>query len=101
MIKLEDILGRDIVKPDSELIRKSIYKSVVFVSGAGGSIGSELCKQIIMQKPESLILLDTSSTTSDSRKPPIPIAPGSGPPWPGSITTENLFLLISGNSKKP
>ena len=59
-IEIGDILGRDIVKPDSEIIRKSIYNSVVFVSGAGGSIGFELCKQIILQKPASLILLEIS-----------------------------------------
>ena len=59
-IAIEEILGRDIVEADSKLISSSILNSVVLVTGAGGSIGSELCKKIIFQKPSHLILLEIS-----------------------------------------
>ncbi|WP_417587085.1 polysaccharide biosynthesis protein [Pararhodobacter oceanensis] len=60
VVSAEDLLGRDPVAPDAELIRENIEGKVVMVSGAGGSIGSELCRQIITQKPEALILYDVS-----------------------------------------
>jgi FlaA1/EpsC-like NDP-sugar epimerase len=62
-INLRDLLGRDPVKPNTELLRISISKKVVLVTGAGGSIGSELCRQIICQKPVKLILFDISESS--------------------------------------
>lgn len=59
-IALEDLLGRDPVPPHPELLDKCITGKVVMVTGAGGSIGSELCRQILMSQPEELILLDSS-----------------------------------------
>ena len=59
-VKIEDLLGRDIVPPDKSLLREGIKNKVVFISGAGGSIGSELCKQIIKFRPSKLILFDQS-----------------------------------------
>jgi FlaA1/EpsC-like NDP-sugar epimerase len=59
-IEIEDLLGRDPVAPDPELISTCIEDKTVMVTGAGGSIGSELCRQIIELKPKSLILLDIS-----------------------------------------
>jgi FlaA1/EpsC-like NDP-sugar epimerase len=59
-IEIEDLLGRDPVAPDPELISTCIEGKTVMVTGAGGSIGSELCRQIIELKPKSLILLDIS-----------------------------------------
>jgi len=56
----EDLLGRDPVAPNPELLGKTITGRVVMVSGAGGSIGSELCRQILNQGPEALVLLDIS-----------------------------------------
>jgi FlaA1/EpsC-like NDP-sugar epimerase len=59
-IDIEDLLGRDPVAPDAELISKCITGKVVMVSGAGGSIGSELCRQIIRLRPSRLVLLELS-----------------------------------------
>jgi FlaA1/EpsC-like NDP-sugar epimerase len=56
----EDLLGRDPVAPSPALMRKTIAGKVVLVTGAGGSIGSELCRQIVEQGPKKLILLDIS-----------------------------------------
>lgn len=59
-IELEDLLGRDPVPPHPELIDRCITGKVVMVTGAGGSIGSELCRQILLANPRELILLDSS-----------------------------------------
>ncbi len=59
-VDIQDLLGRDSVAPDKELFDKCIKHKVVFVSGAGGSIGSELCRQIIKHEPEHLILFELS-----------------------------------------
>lgn len=59
-LDMNDLLGRPVVPPDPELLRKNIENKVVLVTGAGGSIGSELCRQIILFSPASLILLDNS-----------------------------------------
>ena len=59
-VVIEDLLGRDPVAPDNHLMRSNIQGKVVMVTGAGGSIGSELCRQIVMQKPKSLILFELS-----------------------------------------
>lgn len=56
----EDLLGRDQVAPDAELLKKNIAGKVVMVTGAGGSIGSELCRQILEQGPSTLILYEIS-----------------------------------------
>ncbi len=57
---IEDLLGRDVVPAKENLIHAEIKNKVVMVSGAGGSIGSELCRQIIQQKPTKLILFELS-----------------------------------------
>ena len=59
-IDLDDLLGRDPVPPHPELIDRCITDKVVMVTGAGGSIGSELCRQILMSGPRELLLLDNS-----------------------------------------
>jgi FlaA1/EpsC-like NDP-sugar epimerase len=59
-IDLADLLGRDPVTPDTELIDKCVHNKTVMVTGAGGSIGAELCRQIIRFQPTELILLDIS-----------------------------------------
>ncbi|RJG03767.1 polysaccharide biosynthesis protein [Noviherbaspirillum sedimenti] len=59
-IDIEDLLGRDPVAPDAALISKCITGKTVMVSGAGGSIGGELCRQILKQRPDRLILLELS-----------------------------------------
>ena len=59
-VSAEDLLGRDPVPPNPELLGKNITGKVVMVSGAGGSIGSELCRQILSQKPSTLVLYEVS-----------------------------------------
>ncbi|MCU6434604.1 polysaccharide biosynthesis protein [Undibacterium sp. Jales W-56] len=59
-VGIEDLLGRDAVEPDTRLLATCITDKKVLVSGAGGSIGSELCRQILNQQPTQLLLLDMS-----------------------------------------
>lgn len=59
-LDMNDLLGRSVVPPDISLLKKNILDKVVLVTGAGGSIGSELCRQIIKFSPKSLILIDSS-----------------------------------------
>jgi FlaA1/EpsC-like NDP-sugar epimerase len=59
-VDVEDLLGRDAVDLDQSGLIELISGNVVFVSGAGGSIGSELCRQIIKYKPQLLICYDLS-----------------------------------------
>ena len=59
-IDLDDLLGRDPVPPHPELIDRCITDKVVMVTGAGGSIGAELCRQILSAGPRELVLLDNS-----------------------------------------
>jgi UDP-N-acetylglucosamine 4,6-dehydratase len=57
-IDIADLLGRDSVPPDDSLLSVNITDKVVMVTGAGGSIGSELCRQIIQLRPKSLVLFE-------------------------------------------
>lgn len=57
-LEIEDLLGRDPVPPQSALLTKNIAAKVVLVTGAGGSIGSELCRQILRVGPAVLLLLE-------------------------------------------
>jgi FlaA1/EpsC-like NDP-sugar epimerase len=59
-VDVADLLGRDAVPPDAALFSRNIAGKVVLVTGAGGSIGSELCRQIVSQRPRRLVLLDHS-----------------------------------------
>ncbi|MDX1490492.1 MAG: nucleoside-diphosphate sugar epimerase/dehydratase [Pseudohongiellaceae bacterium] len=58
-IDIEDLLGRDIVPPNEKLLGACINDCSVLVTGAAGSIGSELCRQIVQQKPSRIVLLDS------------------------------------------
>lgn len=57
-LDIEDLLGRDPVPPDPVLLAKNITGKVVMVTGAGGSIGSELCRQIVKVQPKVLLLVE-------------------------------------------
>lgn len=59
-IDVVDLLGRDSVDPDVRLLERCIQGRVVLVTGAGGSIGSELCRQVLKNEPRRLILFDSS-----------------------------------------
>jgi FlaA1/EpsC-like NDP-sugar epimerase len=59
-LDMNDLLGRPVVPPDIALLEKNICGKSVLVTGAGGSIGSELCRQIIKFSPKSLVLVDNS-----------------------------------------
>jgi FlaA1/EpsC-like NDP-sugar epimerase len=59
-LDMSDLLGREVVKADDVLLKSNIFNKVVLVTGAGGSIGSELCRQILSFLPKKLILLDVS-----------------------------------------
>ena len=60
-MSIEDLLGRDPVPPDPELLGPAIRDSTICVTGAGGSIGSELCRQILRFSPKELILMRVTS----------------------------------------
>ena len=59
-VRVEDLLGREPVAPNQILLAKTLLNKVVLVTGAGGSIGSELCRQIIRARASTIILLDSS-----------------------------------------
>ncbi len=59
-VDIIDLLGRDPVPPKPELLEKNIKDKVVMVTGAGGSIGSELCRQIVKYQPKMLVLFEMS-----------------------------------------
>jgi FlaA1/EpsC-like NDP-sugar epimerase len=59
-LEIDDLLGRDTVVPNNALIDKTVRNKVIMVTGAGGSIGSELCRQIFANKPTLLILIENS-----------------------------------------
>ena len=59
-LDLDDLLGREPVTPNEILLSKNITNKVVLVTGAGGSIGSELCRQIIQRSPSKLLLIEQS-----------------------------------------
>ena len=57
-VKLDDLLGREVLNINSDSIDEYIKNSIILVTGAAGSIGSELCKQIVKYKPKKVIMLD-------------------------------------------
>ncbi len=59
-LDIDDLLGRDPVSPNHILLAKNILDKVVLVTGAGGSIGSELCRQILVIGPQKLLLIEQS-----------------------------------------
>jgi FlaA1/EpsC-like NDP-sugar epimerase len=59
-LDVEDLIGREPVTPNSELIGRNLANQTVMVTGAGGSIGSELCRQIVRERPATLLLVDHS-----------------------------------------
>ena len=62
-IAIEDLLGRESVLPDPDLLGPGIKDNFICVTGAGGSIGSELCRQIVKLNPSKLVLLEISESS--------------------------------------
>ena len=59
-LDINDLLGREAAEPDEEMLQEQVTAKVIMVTGAGGSIGSELCRQIMQRKPKILILFELS-----------------------------------------
>lgn len=59
-VEIEDLLGRDPIQPDARLLKATVTGKSVMVTGAGGSIGAELCRQIVELQPECLVLFEHS-----------------------------------------
>ena len=59
-LEIDDLLGREPVKPDGLLLNLNAHNKTVLVTGAGGSIGSELCRQILKTNPNQLLLVEMS-----------------------------------------
>jgi FlaA1/EpsC-like NDP-sugar epimerase len=59
-VQIEDLLAREIAQPNEILLNKNIRNQVVLVTGAGGSIGSELCRQVIKRSPSKIVLVEVS-----------------------------------------
>lgn len=95
-VEIDDLLGRDPVQANEMLLQKNIVGKVVMVTGAGGSIGSELCRQILAQNPKKLVLFELSEfalysiekelTNRLSSVPVIPIL--------GSVLDANKLSLV-------
>ncbi len=62
-VDIEDLLGRETTKPNEILLNKDTRGKVVLVTGAGGSIGSEICRQVLQRKPLKLILVEISEVS--------------------------------------
>ena len=59
-IPIEELLGREVIEAQSDLMKLAIKNKTILITGAGGSIGSELCRQVIQHMPKKIILLDIS-----------------------------------------
>jgi len=59
-LDIQDLLGRDCADPDPILFSRNILRKTVLVTGAGGSIGSELCRQILAARPDTLLIVELS-----------------------------------------
>jgi FlaA1/EpsC-like NDP-sugar epimerase len=59
-VQIEDLLAREITKPNEILLNKNTRNQIILVTGAGGSIGSELCRQILKRNPSKLVLVEMS-----------------------------------------
>jgi len=84
-LEIDDLLGRAAVPPNRALLKRNIAGKVVLVTGAGGSIGSELCRQIVAQEPERLVLVDHSEFNLYAIHRELTILLESQGKWPDSV----------------
>jgi len=61
-VQLDDLLGREVVRTDTVAIEQWVHGRTMLVTGAGGSIGSELCRQLVRFRPRELVLMDCNET---------------------------------------
>ena len=101
-IDILDVLDRQTVEPDEQLLQLNITDKCVLVTGAGGSIGSELCRQIIKNKPQCLVLYELSEFALYSIHQELIVKKASNPAYQnieivaviGNVTNEDNILRI-------
>ncbi|WP_180066587.1 nucleoside-diphosphate sugar epimerase/dehydratase [Acinetobacter sp. YH12129] len=93
-VDIIDLLGRDPVPPKPELLEKNIKNKVVMVTGAGGSIGSELCRQIVKHQPKLLVLFEMSEFALYSIDRELQASNVSVVPVLGSVTNQSKLERI-------
>ncbi|MBF0218633.1 MAG: polysaccharide biosynthesis protein [Gammaproteobacteria bacterium] len=97
-VEIADLLGRDAVPADAQLLRENIYHKVVMVTGAGGTIGSELCRQILSQAPQQLLLFDLNEYALYQIERELLLLKGERPtaivPLLGSVTDSERLAAI-------
>ncbi|MDP3674446.1 MAG: nucleoside-diphosphate sugar epimerase/dehydratase [Novosphingobium sp.] len=101
-LDIEDLLGRDPVTPNQILLAKNITGKTVLVTGAGGSIGAELCRKILQLHPRSLLLLDASEHALYAIHHELARAEGTAGellPLLGSVADPGRMALVMGTWK--
>ncbi len=95
-VEIEDVLGREPVEPNEALLHQNIADKVVLVTGAGGSIGSELCRQILAQNPKTLVLFELSEFAlyAIERELTLTQAPATIVPVLGSVLDANKLNRV-------
>ena len=91
-VEIEDLLGRDTIVSDVNLIKKNIFDRVVLITGGGGSIGSELVRQVLLYNPKLLLIVDNSEFALYSIEKNIKNV--NTVFILGSVTDENLMAFI-------
>jgi FlaA1/EpsC-like NDP-sugar epimerase len=86
-VNIEDVLGRDPIQLDVTGIKQELEGKTVVITGAAGSIGSELARQIVQFKPERLILIDQAESALNDLNLELEDTPGSRPSGRCSATS--------------
>lgn len=96
-VEIDDVLGRGAVQAHEELLHQNVTGKVVLVTGAGGSIGSELCRQIIAQKPKTLVLFELSEFAlyAIERELALLASPAQTIPILGSVLDSNKLARVA------
>ncbi len=94
-LDINDLLGRDVVTPDTDAMNAHLRGRTILVTGAGGSIGSELCRQILSAAPGKLLLLDNSEYALYAIHRELELALASRPVDNGTGRTQLVALLGS------
>jgi FlaA1/EpsC-like NDP-sugar epimerase len=97
-VRMEDLLGRAPIEIDSAPVRRELAGKAVLVTGAAGSIGGELCRQIRMHHPSALIGVDRSETGIFYLRDELEKTPQQ--PAPGSASTAHYLVADIGNTER-